>query len=173
MVAHLKQNLIKYKKYILAILLTLFFSALFVPANFKGKSPIQSDDTQYKGAASELHKYGSTGDSTILWTNALFSGMPSYAIAKPNDGAVIKSFKVTSNASNMVTTFLIYIVRIHHAFVFQCKTMACSSRSNRYRLCDRKSHHTYGRTQYKSRCYWISPHSYCRPVNTYLGIKSS
>ena len=32
-------------------------TALFVPSNFKGKAPKQSDIVQYKGAASEITDY--------------------------------------------------------------------------------------------------------------------
>ena len=69
----------RYKNEVLALLAVLVISALFVPSNFKGKAPKQSDIIQYKGAASEIMAYNKS-DENIIWTNALFAGMPAYAI---------------------------------------------------------------------------------------------
>ena len=52
-----------------------------MPSNFKGKQPKQSDVVEYKGASREIKQYKETEDRQILWTNALFSGMPTYAVS--------------------------------------------------------------------------------------------
>ena len=57
----------------LAITVVIFIvTALFVPSNFKGKEPIQSDIVQYKGASSEIHQYRDEKEGIILWTNDSF-----------------------------------------------------------------------------------------------------
>ena len=85
----------KYSQHILAILLIAILSALFVPNNFKNKAPKQSDIVQYRGAASEIKQYQESGEN-ILWTNALFAGMPTYVISLPSKSTIIKHLKIPS-----------------------------------------------------------------------------
>lgn len=86
----------KYKNYLIAILVLTTISALFVPSNFSGKSPEQSDIIQYKGAASEIKYYKKEFDEKIHWTNSLFSGMPTYVIAGEASSKFISSLILPS-----------------------------------------------------------------------------
>lgn len=82
----------KYTQHIIAIVIIAILSALFVPNNFKNKAPKQSDIVQYRGASSEIKQYQESGEK-ILWTNALFGGMPTYVISLPNDATIVKYLK--------------------------------------------------------------------------------
>ncbi|MFT6111310.1 MAG: hypothetical protein ACJAXV_000076 [Bacteroidia bacterium] len=93
---HLKELIVKYKNILFCLVIILAVSALFVPANFTGKVPKQSDIIQYKGASSEIQDYQKKEKRTILWTNSLFGGMPSYAITVPNKPVIIKHLKLPS-----------------------------------------------------------------------------
>lgn len=71
----------KYKSFLFIIGIIAVVTAAFVPNNFSNKSPKQADIVQYKGASSEIQEYRKSEDKTILWTNSLFSGMPTYVIS--------------------------------------------------------------------------------------------
>ena len=94
-IQYMKVFIQKYSQHIIAVLLIAILSALFVPNNFKNKAPKQSDIVQYRGAASEIKQYQKSGEN-ILWTNALFAGMPSYVISLPNKSTIIKHLKFPS-----------------------------------------------------------------------------
>jgi len=75
----------QYKSTLIFLVITVVIfivTALFVPGNFKGKEPVQSDIVQYKGASSEIQRYKEERGENVLWTNALFGGMPSYVISR-------------------------------------------------------------------------------------------
>jgi hypothetical protein len=93
----LKSLLNRYKDSLLAFAIILVLTALFVPSNFKGKGPVQSDNTQFKGAASEITEYRQKEGGTILWTNALFGGMPAYTISNPTEPVIIKHIRKPNN----------------------------------------------------------------------------
>ena len=58
----------------------LGLSLYFVSPVLKGKQLVQHDITQYSGSAHEFDQYKEHGEE-ILWTNSMFSGMPTYLIA--------------------------------------------------------------------------------------------
>jgi len=102
----LKTILTRYKSQLLSVLVILILTALFVPNNLKGKLPVQSDNTQYKGAAKEIHDYAKKGESTLLWTNSIFGGMPAYTISNPTSGVVLKYLKIPSKPGIWAKIFL-------------------------------------------------------------------
>ena len=67
------------------VLAVLFFVVLacvyFSPIMFEGKTLAQHDITQFQGGAHEAQEYAKTMGKEALWTNSMFSGMPTYLIS--------------------------------------------------------------------------------------------
>lgn len=81
---------IDFKKQVLPHLLVLiaFFAVLFIyfsPA-FKGMEIVQSDILQWKGGAQELINFREKTGEQSLWSNSMFSGMPSYFVSTQYEG---------------------------------------------------------------------------------------
>ena len=111
----------RYKNEVLALLAVLVISALFVPSNFKGKAPKQSDIIQYKGAASEIMAYNKS-DENIIWTNALFAGMPAYAIQNQGTKTVLQNLKFPSHPRIWAQLFLYLICAFIMLKSFEVRT---------------------------------------------------
>ena len=66
-------------------LAVLFFAALacayFSPIVFEGKTLAQHDITQFQGGAHEAQEYAKATGHEALWTNSMFSGMPTTLIS--------------------------------------------------------------------------------------------
>ncbi len=69
----------------------LLAAVYFLP-QFSGKKVLQSDIQQFKGMASEVIEYQDKGE-TILWTNSMFSGMPTYQISAPPKKNISRVFE--------------------------------------------------------------------------------
>ena len=68
------------------LLAVLFFGLLaagyFAPIVFEGQSLAQYDISQFQGGAREVQQWAAThGGHEPLWTNSMFSGMPTYLIS--------------------------------------------------------------------------------------------
>ncbi|WP_375419078.1 hypothetical protein [uncultured Hymenobacter sp.] len=68
------------------LLAILFFALLaavyFAPIVFEGQSLAQHDITQFQGGAREVQQWAATHNGhEPLWTNSMFSGMPTYLIS--------------------------------------------------------------------------------------------
>ncbi len=67
------------------VLAVLFFVLLacvyFAPIVFDGKTLAQHDITQFQGGAHEAQEYAKVMGKEALWTNSMFSGMPTYLIS--------------------------------------------------------------------------------------------
>jgi hypothetical protein len=76
------------------VLAVLFFVVLacayFSPIVFDGKTLAQHDITQFQGGAHEAQEYAKATGKEALWTNSMFSGMPTYLISLhfPGDWSV-------------------------------------------------------------------------------------
>jgi len=76
------------------VLAVLFFVLLacvyFSPIVFDGKTLAQHDITQFQGGAHEAQEYAKATGKEALWTNSMFSGMPTYLISLhfPGDWSV-------------------------------------------------------------------------------------
>lgn len=67
--------------HIAAVFIFLFISTvLYYPIILENKTLIQNDINQGGGASAEITKYREKLNREILWTNSMFSGMPSYFI---------------------------------------------------------------------------------------------
>ena len=73
------------KKYLLDIVAVVVFAvisyAYFMPATIDGRILYQHDASAGRGATQELAAYREKTGETSRWTNATFSGMPTYQIA--------------------------------------------------------------------------------------------
>ena len=67
------------------VLAVLFFVLLacvyFAPIVLDGKTLAQHDITQFQGGAHEAQEYAKAMGKEALWTNSMFSGMPTYLIS--------------------------------------------------------------------------------------------
>lgn len=68
--------------HVIAVLIFFFISIfLYYPIITENKTLIQNDINQGAGAGSEITKTREELDKEILWTNSMFSGMPTYFIS--------------------------------------------------------------------------------------------
>ncbi|MDO7848717.1 YfhO family protein [Hymenobacter sp. M29] len=67
------------------VLAVMFFALLacvyFSPIMFDGKTLAQHDITQFQGGAHEAQQYAKAMGKEALWTNSMFSGMPTYLVS--------------------------------------------------------------------------------------------
>ena len=77
----------KFLPYLGAIVLFVLASIIYFHPVLKGKKISQSDITQFQGMAKEINDFRAENDKEPYWTNASFSGMPTYQISAyyPND----------------------------------------------------------------------------------------
>ena len=68
----------------LAVLFTL--NALFFTPQFQGKVPRQGDIVSWEAASKEIKDYETKTGDQLLWTDAMFGGMPAYQIAMKYQG---------------------------------------------------------------------------------------
>ena len=69
------------RPYILAIVTFIIVGAVYFSPALKGKVLNQHDIIQGAGANQEIIDYNNNNDNVVLWTNSMFSGMPTYQIA--------------------------------------------------------------------------------------------
>lgn len=92
--------------HLIAIAVFFLVTAVFNAPVFSGKVIEQNDIKQYKGSASEIHKYRENKDRQILWTNVMFAGMPSYVISAVYGGELLKFIpKVLNQTFNTAITY--------------------------------------------------------------------
>ncbi|MHC2990074.1 hypothetical protein OB13_00135 [Pontibacter sp. HJ8] len=99
--------------HLIAVLIFLVLTAVyFAPVLFEGKAMAQHDILQFKGGAKEIQDYREATGEETLWTNSMFSGMPSYLINTryPGDfsGVIhtIFTFNLPAMAGNIFITLL-------------------------------------------------------------------
>ena len=77
----MKVDMKKLLPHLLAIGIFLALSVIYCKPAIEGKAVSQHDLTQWKGMAQDAFNYKEVHGTFPLWTNGLFSGMPSYNIA--------------------------------------------------------------------------------------------
>ncbi|HNT51929.1 MAG TPA: YfhO family protein [Candidatus Syntrophosphaera sp.] len=93
----------------LMVFLLLFVSLLYFPVAFQHKSPPASDISQWRGAANKIIEYNESHADNALWTQSMFSGMPSYMISFPNRWPFFENLsKLTDKLINW-RIFLLFI----------------------------------------------------------------
>lgn len=89
--------------------LLVFASLLYFPVAFQHKSPAASDISQWQGAANKIIEYNKTHSDKALWTQSMFSGMPSYMISFPNRFPFLENLsRITDKVINW-RIFLLFI----------------------------------------------------------------
>ena len=99
--------------HIIAVAVFLLLTAVyFAPVLFEDKGLSQHDILQFKGGAKEIQDYREKTGEEALWTNSMFSGMPSYLINTryPGDWSgvihTILTFDMPALAGNIFITLL-------------------------------------------------------------------
>ncbi|MBR6286478.1 MAG: hypothetical protein IKR18_05745, partial [Bacteroidaceae bacterium] len=106
----------KHFKLILPDLIAVIFFAIisfayFMPATLDGRVLTGSDHSGGAGAGRELADYTKRTGEATRWTNALFSGMPTYQIAPGYN-----SIRKVSSATNLYSLYLPDYVK--YIFIF-------------------------------------------------------
>lgn len=81
--------------HLISILVLLALSCIFFYPQLQGKKMMQSDLISHKGMSSELKEWKDKTGHTPLWTNSMFSGMPSYQITTNYEGNIAKQIEKT------------------------------------------------------------------------------
>ncbi|HLF63403.1 MAG TPA: YfhO family protein [Saprospiraceae bacterium] len=71
--------------HLVAVVIFLALSCIYFFPQFSGKQIPQSDIMQFQGMAQEAVKYHEETGHQTLWTNSMFSGMPTYQITAWSD----------------------------------------------------------------------------------------
>jgi hypothetical protein len=97
--------------HIAAVLLFLVLSVIYFSPVLDGKQLSQHDTNTAIGASKEIVDYNKTHDDLALWTNSMFSGMPSYLIGLPTKSALTSVFSLTNlyNWRPVSFTFLYFL----------------------------------------------------------------
>jgi hypothetical protein len=88
----------KFAQHLIALAVFLFLAAIFNAPVFKGKALQQNDIMQHRGSAAEVIEFREEKGEQILWTNAMFSGMPAYLISAVYGGELLKNIPRAINA---------------------------------------------------------------------------
>jgi hypothetical protein len=99
----------KYLSLVLISLLFVMVSVIYFPVAFQHQEPTASDISQWRGAAKSIIDYNAEHEDNALWTQNMFSGMPSYMISFPNRFPFLEGItKLTDRVINW-RIFLLFI----------------------------------------------------------------
>ncbi len=99
----------KWLPWVLMIFLFVFVSLLYFPVAFQHMVPPASDTAQWEGAAHQIIEYNKTHKDPALWTQSMFSGMPSYMISFPNRYPFLENItRITDKVINW-RIFLLFV----------------------------------------------------------------
>jgi hypothetical protein len=71
--------------HIIAVVSFIVIAALFCKPSLEGKTLYQHDIVQYEGGSKDIADYAAKHGEAPLWTNGMFSGMPTYQIWMPGN----------------------------------------------------------------------------------------
>ncbi|MCB2378795.1 YfhO family protein [Hymenobacter sp. BT635] len=106
--------------HLLAVVFFLALAALyFSPILFDGKTLAQHDVVQFNGGAHEAQLYREATGKEALWTNSMFSGMPTYLISTrfPGDLSIYLHQIFTLNLPAVVANLFLALVCGYVLFV--------------------------------------------------------
>lgn len=105
--------------HLVAILTFFVVSAIYFSPQFQGKKIRQGDIEQGKGMIKEMNDYKAQTGESALWTNAMFGGMPTYQIASPQRGNLVRRFieplmqlKISAPLSWFFVSFLSFYIML-------------------------------------------------------------
>ncbi|MFW5628790.1 MAG: hypothetical protein ACOCG6_06120 [Candidatus Cloacimonadaceae bacterium] len=99
----------KYLPWIFIAVIFILLSTLYFPIAYKNMEPKASDITQWQGAAKSIIDYNESHKERALWTQNMFSGMPSYMISFPTRYPFVESItKLTDKLINW-RIFLLFL----------------------------------------------------------------
>ncbi len=79
----------KYLPYMIAVIVFVLMSIIFLKPIFEGKAIRQSDVVNHKGMAKEIRDHRAQYGEEPLWSNSMFGGMPSYQTSVVYKGNLI------------------------------------------------------------------------------------
>ena len=88
-----KINLKAFLPIVVAIILFILITVVFVNPVFKGKTLAQSDMIQGQGMSKEIVDFREKYNEEPLWTNAMFGGMPAYQIRITHTSNLMKPIR--------------------------------------------------------------------------------
>lgn len=71
--------------HIIAVIIFIAIAAIFCKPSLEGKVLYQHDIVQYEGGSKDIANYAEKHGEAPLWTNGMFSGMPTYQIWMPGN----------------------------------------------------------------------------------------
>lgn len=74
--------------HLIAVGIFIVVAAIFCKPSLEGKTLYQHDIVQYKGSSKEIADYAEKHGEAPLWTNSMFSGMPTYQIWMPGNNVL-------------------------------------------------------------------------------------
>lgn len=109
----------KYGFHLLTILLFLITSVIYFKPAIEGYTLKQHDIEQYIGASREIADYNRIEGKTPLWTNSMFSGMPSAQISTKYPGNYFKSVLnfVHTSLNTPIGFLFLYLIGF---YIFGC-----------------------------------------------------
>ena len=73
-----------------AVVLFFLVNVIYFYPQLQGKVIPQGDITNWKASAKEINDYREANGEELLWTNSMFSGMPSFVISVRHDSNLLK-----------------------------------------------------------------------------------
>ncbi|MEL6655070.1 MAG: YfhO family protein [Bacteroidota bacterium] len=89
----MRPNIQSILQHVSAISIFIIAACFYFSPQFSGKVVTQSDIIGYRGMSQELRAYKEKTGEEALWTNSMFSGMPSYQINTVSSGNLIKKLE--------------------------------------------------------------------------------
>src|SRR5215467_13839861 len=71
--------------HVIAVVTFIIIAAIFCKPSLEGKTLYQHDIIQYDGSSKDILNFADKHGHGPLWTNSMFSGMPTYQIAMPGN----------------------------------------------------------------------------------------
>src|SRR5688572_5380111 len=117
-------NTFSFKNHVLPHLLAVVFffvltATYFSPILFENKTLAQNDILQFRGGAHEAQEFREKTGKEALWTNSMFSGMPTYLISTryPGDLFQFVHKALTLNLPAIVANVFLTLVCAYILFV--------------------------------------------------------